>query len=236
MDTRKMIYFAHPNTLLMNIIGETLKAIGPEKFMHGSGEQAKRGREAFAEYFFLLALKKDTKKDWWLYQPIDQFPDFDIVSFYEDPVWINLYRFELVTIPDCCKSFEEMMSIILGKINKGYPKNYNLLIYLNHTRSAEWVELLNTHLKSFHPFYTVWTVYLIFEDASNVCSSVVNRIRPFPIRRIEANINDSELHRRQSLPIFLEENKIDEQSYVSFKEQFIKEVRKKIRRARLETK
>ncbi len=227
-----MTHFAHPNTLLINIVGETLKAIGPEKFMHGSGEQAKRGREAFAEYFFLLALKKDTKKDWWLYQPIDQFPDFDLVSFQENPIWVNLYRFELVTIPDRCNSFEEMMDIVLGKINKGYPKNYNLLIYLNHAKSAEWVALLNTHLESFHPFDTVWTVYLTFEDANSVRSSIVHRIRPYPSRSIEATIDDGELHRRQPLPTYMEETEINGQSYVSFKEHFVKELRQKVRRAR----
>lgn len=85
----------------------------------------------------MIALKKYSRKDYYMLQPADQFPDFDLMSARQeqDAISITLDRFELVTIPDRCNSFEDALSIVKGKIEKGYPVNFNLLVFINHKKA-----------------------------------------------------------------------------------------------------
>jgi len=226
MNNNELLYFYDPITLLKRM-EKTLSEIGPKKFFSNPDDETKRVRESLAEFFFILALKKDTGKDWWLYQPKDQFPDFDLmtVNQLKKKIFITLDRFELVTIPDRCNSFEEALSIVRGKITKGYPENYNLLVFVNHIKSREWVKLLKQQLVKSYPFKSIWTVYLLFKGKDNPYSAVVNQICPPSQCSIETSFDNKALWEMGPLPIFMEEIEIEGKKCRAFKEDFMKEFR-----------
>lgn len=74
-----MIYFRDSISLLKQI-EQTLSEIGPQEFFSSTDNKVKKVRESLAEFFFILALKKDTNKDWLLMQPKDVFPDFILMT------------------------------------------------------------------------------------------------------------------------------------------------------------
>ncbi len=233
-EQKDLLYFFSPVALL-NRIEKTLSEIGGKKFFSNPDEETKRVRESLAEFFFMVALKKDSGRDWWMIQPKDQFPDFDLMTASQqgNTISITLDRFELVTIPDRCESFQDALAVVQAKISKGYPENFNLLIFVNHEKSREWVTLLNEQLGDFHPFKSVWTVYLLFKGKDNPYSAVVNRIRPQPLRTVEANFSDRALWEMEPLPIFMEEVEIDGKKCGAFKTDFMKEFITKMREANL---
>ena len=237
MDEKNLLYFYSPIALLKRI-EKTLLEIGSQRFFSNPDEETKRVKESVAEFFFMVALKKYNGKDWWMFQPKEQFPDFDLMTASQgaSSISITLDRFELVTIPDRCATFEEALGIVQGKISKGYPDNYNLLIFVNHVKSREWVALLNQHLKNYQPFRSIWTVYLLFHGKDNPYSAVVNKVRPLPMETIEANFSDKKLWEMETLPIFMEEIEISGQKCRAFKPDFMKEFSKKMRQANLDRK
>ncbi|MDO8408155.1 MAG: hypothetical protein Q7S95_02885 [bacterium] len=216
---------------LFNRIVKTLSEVGGKKFVSNH-----RDWESLAEFFFMVALKKYSGEDFWMLQPEDQFPDFDLMTASQDQkaISITLDRFELVTVPDRCNSFEDALNIVKGKISKGYPENYNLLVFVNHVRSREWVSMLNKQLADFYPFKSVWTVYLLFQSKDNHYSAVVNRIRPQPLQTIEANFSDKKIWEMDPLPIFMEEVEMSGKKCRAFKGDFMDEFNLKMRKATLE--
>ncbi len=234
-NEKDLLYFFSPISLL-NRIEKTLSEIGSEKLFSSPDEEIKRVKESIAGFFFIVALKKDSGRDWWMIQRKDQFPDFDLMTASQDEtsISITLDGVELVTIPDRCNSFQEALGIVQAKISKGYPENYNLLIFVNHVKSREWVALLNQQLGDCHPFKSVWAVYLLFKGKDNLYSAVVNRIRPQPFRSIEANFSDKTLWEIEPLPIFMEEVEIDGKKCRAFKADFMRELNMKMRQTTLE--
>ena len=232
VDGKDMTYFRYPMSLF-NQIEKTLNEIGPEKFFSSPYADIKKVRESMAEYFFALALKKMTKKDWLIMQPEKEFPDFVLISVGEGANKINLEQFELVEVMNRCKTFDEMLGIVNGKINKGYPENYNLLIFINHEMSKEWIPLLHKNLGEYYPFKAIWTVYLLFKGENNPFCAIVNRIRPLPILQVEANFTDPELYTTQSVPYFIETQDIDGDKILNFKKEFIVDLIKEMRRNKL---
>ncbi len=229
IDGEKKIYFMHPNVLRDRII-ETYSSVGAKRFFSAK----KDGREAMPEYFFALALKKATGKDWFLLQPEKDPPDFSLMTVSTDPIIITLDQFELVEIPERCPTFQKMMDIVKEKQNKGYPANYHLLIFINNEKSKEWINLLNEQLKNHYPFKTIWTIYLLwYKGKKNLYGSVVNRLRPYPIKSVEYALNDKALYQCLSMPSCIEELKVDGKSFFSFKSDFVKELTKKIRKVNL---
>lgn len=234
-----MIYFRDLRLLRDKII-ETVSTIGAEKFFSSTNENIKKVRESIAEYFFTLALKKDTGQDWLLMQPEKDPPDFVLMTANDNPVTITFDEFELVEIPWCCQTFNEMMSIVQDKLDKGYPEYYHLLIFVNNDKSKEWVNLLYRQLGKYHPFKTVWTVHLLwYQNKKNLFGSVVNRLRPYPVKHIEAALNDNILYQSQPTPSYMEETKIGDKTFLNFKSDFVKELTTKLRKinlSRLQTK
>ncbi len=230
MNKNELLWFYSPLSLL-NRIEKTLSEVGGKKFV-----STHRDWESLAEFFFMVALKKHSGKDFYILQPEDQFPDFDLMSASQeqDVISVTLDRFELVTVPDRCDSFEDALSIVNGKISKGYPENFNLLVFVNHIKSREWVAMLNTRLEVFHPFKSVWTVCLLFQGKDNPYCAVVNRIRPQPLQTIAANFSDKSLWMMEPLPIFMEEVEVDGKKARAFKAAFMKEFQMKMRKANLE--
>lgn len=183
-----------------------------------------------AEFFFIWALKKSTNKDWWLMQPEDDFPDFILMTVDDNTIKITLDQFELVEIPSRCQTYEQMLGIVHTKLNKGYPENYHLLIFVNHEKSKEWIALLSQQLKNCYPFKAIWTVHLLFKGNDNIYSSVVNRIRPYPTQNIETNFSE---YRPQAIPTFMEKTEKEGKTFLSFKADFAKEFTKSLRRIKL---
>lgn len=226
------IFFAHPHTLL-DKVGQVLDKFGPQKFFSGSGPEIQKANEGFAAYFFTLALKKWTKRDWWLAQ-YDQaereYPDFDFFSFGEEPHPIRIEKVELTGVYPHFKTFEEVVKTVEKKLTKygNSPLDFSLLIYVNHEKSEEWIHLLREHLDSSHPFLSVWTIHLRFKKGGKeVGKAVAQRIKPTPGLRIEANTDDPEIHKRQILPSYVEEKKKDGNVYIFFKPDFIEKFKKK---------
>lgn len=229
MSNNKSLWFYSPIALL-NRIEKTLSDVGGKKFV-----STHRDWESLAEFFFMVALKKYSNKDFYMLQPEDQFPDFDLISASQEEktISITLDRFELVTIPDRCNTFEEALSIVEKKIVKGYPEGFNLLVFVNHIKSREWVAMLNGKLGNFHPFKSVWTIHLLFQEKDNPYSTVVNRVRPGPLQTIEANFSDKSLWEMERLPIFMEEVEIDGKKARTFKADFMQEFQMMMRKANL---
>ncbi len=225
------IFFAHPHTLL-DQIGKVLEEVGAEKFFTSSDEEVKKAREGFAAYFFTLTLKKYLQRDWWLAQP-DQAtracPDFDFISFAENPDGIKVELVELTGIYPHFKSFDEALKVVQKK-QKHYgdkPVKFSLLVFVNHEKSEEWINLLRNNINSEYPFLSIWTIHLRFkEGGKEVGKAVAQRIVPLPGLRVEADIDDPEIHKRQPLPNYMEQNQEGEYTYITFKTEFLDKMRK----------
>lgn len=150
-----------------------------------------------------------------------------------NPITITLDQFELVEIPSRCQTYDQMMEIVHTKLNKGYPENYHLLIFVNHEKSKEWITLFNQQLKNYHPFKAIWTVHLLFKGKNNPYSSIVNRIRPYPAQNIEANLSEGRLYQPQTMPIFMKKIEREGKTFLSFKPDFAKEFTKSLRKLKL---
>ncbi len=226
----KEIFFAHPHTLLGQVV-KVLKGVGSEKFFTSSDEKVKKAREGFAAYFFTLTLKKYTDRDWWLAQ-YDQAtracPDFDFISFAENLDDIKMESVELAGIYPHFKSFDEVLKVVKKK-QKQYgnePVKFSLLVFVNHEKSEEWINLLREKLSSEHPFLSIWTIHLRFKKGGKeVGKAVAQRIVPLPCLRVEADTNDLEVHKPQPLPTYMEQRKEGEDTYVTFKTEFIDKIR-----------
>ena len=224
------IFFAHPHTLF-DQVGKVLDRVGPENFFKSPDEEVKKAREGFFAYFFTLALKKYTGRDWWLAQydqAVRAYPDFDFISFAENPDDMKMESVELTGIYPHFKSFDEALKVIESKEKKygGKPVKFSLLVFVNHEKSEEWINLLREKVDSQHPFLSIWTIHLRFKKGGKeVGKAVAQRIMPLPGLRIEADTDDPEIHRRQPLPTYMEQRQDGERTYVTFKTEFIDKIR-----------
>src|SRR3989338_7741736 len=224
------IFFAHPHTLL-DQVGKVLEKVGSEKFFTSSDEEVKKAREGFAAYFFTLTLKKYIGRDWWLAQydqAIRAYPDFDFMSFAENPDDMKMESVELTGVYTHFKSFDEALKVVEKK-QKQYgtePVKFSLLVFVNHEKSEEWIKMLREKVISEHPFLSIWTIHLIFKKGGKeVGKAVAQRIVPLPGLRVEANTDDPEIHKRQSLPTYMEQRQDGERTYITFKTEFIDKIR-----------
>jgi len=139
---------------------------------------------------------------------------------------------ELTGVYPHFKSFDEAMDVI-NKKQKQYgtePVKFSLLVFVNHEKSEDWIKLLREKINSEHPFLSIWTIHLRFKkDGMKVEKAVTQRIVPLPGLRVEADTSDLEMHRRQSLPTYMEQYKEGENTYVTFKAGFINKMRQKIK-------
>ena len=225
------IFFAHPHTLL-DQVGKVLENVGPQKFFTSSDEKVKKAQEGFAAYFFTLALKKYTGRDWWLFQPNQaerSYPDFDFISFAENPDDMRMESVELTGVYPHFKSFDEVIKIIEKKQKKygNEPVKFSLLIFVNHEKSEEWINLLKKNINNEHPFLSIWTIHLRFKKGGKeVGKAVAQRIMPLPGLRIEADTDDHKIHKPQDIPFYMERLKGGE---ITFKAEFIDKLRSKIK-------
>jgi hypothetical protein len=228
IDGRKMVYLGSPHAMIERIF-EALASIGPEKFFSNPDEKTKKLREGMAEAFFALALKKDSGQDWWMTQPDEDPPDFVLTSWTENPITVTVAPFELVEIPPRCASFEEMMSIIRGKLDKGYPSNYHLLVFVNHESSIDWIELLHRGLETDIAFQTLWTLHLLQNKETHAISvAVANKLRPFPLSHSEISFESGDGLRLGPLPGFMEVVENGDRAFIKFNEEFAMKLRKEM--------
>lgn len=233
MNGEELVYFMDHNALGNKLI-ETIEEVGAQKFFSSPDRSMQKARERVAEYFFVLGLKKDSGQDWFLMQPKEDPPDFALMTVADNPIMITLDDFELVEIPSRCKSFEEMLGIVHGKLNKGYAQKYNLLIFVNHERSKEWINELHKKIQDFSSFKTVWTVHLVWhKEKSDLYESVVNRLRPYPARTIEVALSDPVLRQNSPLSDYTEEAKIDGKTFISLRQDFVKKLTTAMRKSLL---
>lgn len=223
------IHFAHPHTLFEEV-EKVLKKVGPEKFFSSPIEEVKKAREGFAAYFFTLALKKYTGRDWWLAQydqAVRSSPDFDFISFTENPDDLKLEPVEMTGVYPHFKSFDEVLRVIEKKQKKygTSPVKFSLLVFVNHAKSEEWINQLIGKVGNESPFLSVWTIHLLFKTAGEkVAKAVAQRIAPLPNLRIEADMDDTEIHKPQPLPSCVEQMKEGERVCLTFKTEFINEI------------
>jgi hypothetical protein len=208
-------------------VGKVLDSVGPKKFFSSPDEEVKKAREGFAAYFFTLAMKKYTGKDWWLAHP-DQadrsYPDFDFISFSENPNALRIEPVELTGFYPHFKSFGEALKVVRKK-QKQYGTEavkFSLLIFVNHEKSEEWVKLLRQNIPSEYPFLSIWTIHLLFKKGGQEVGRVIaERIMPLPGLRIEADTDDPRTHQRQPLPSYMEQRSENGTNYVTFRKDFI---------------
>ena len=138
---------------------------------------------------------------------------------------------ELTGIYPHFKTFDEALKVVEKKQKQYGDKSmkFSLLVFVNHEKSEEWINLLRTKVVSEHPFLSIWTIHLRFKKGGKeVGKAVAQRIVPLPYLRIEADTNDSEIHKRQPLPSYMEQHRKGEQTYITFKTEFIDKMRKKV--------
>ena len=226
----KKIFFAHPITLF-NQINKVLDKVGPENFFKSPHEEVKKAREGFAAYFFTLALKKYTERDWWLDQPdqnIKNYPDFDFISFAEDPNDIKIEPVELTGVYPHFKTFDEFFKVFENKQKKygTKPVKFSLLIFVNHKKSEEWISMLKEKVNNEHPFLSIWTIHLIFKKGGReVKKAVAQRIAPLPTLRIEADTDDPKIFKPQTIPTYLKQHQGGSQIHITPKTEFINKIR-----------
>lgn len=227
------IFFAHPHTLF-DQVSKVLEKVGPEKFFTSPDEEVKKVREGFAAYFFTLAMKKYTGKDWWLAQydqAIRAYPDFDFMSFAENPDDMKMESVELTGIHPHFKSFDEALKVIENKQKKygDEPVRFSLLVFVNHEKSEEWINMFREKISSEYPFLSIWTIHLMFKKGGKeVKKAVAQRIVPLPGLRVEADTDDPETHKRQPLPAYMEQRQDNGNIYITSKAEFTDKIKKKI--------
>ena len=157
-------------------------------------------------------------------QPEKDPPDFYLMNTRSNHMTLD--KFELVEIPlgKYCQIFEKMMSIVQKKIDKRYPKDYSLLIFVNNEKSKEWISLLHRQLKNYNPFKAIWTISL--SQYKDDLYSVVSRLRPYLAKSIEVPFNDKALYQYLPIPNYMEEIKVGDKSFFNPKPSFIKELKK----------
>jgi len=221
------IFFAHPHTLL-DQVGKVLDEVGSEKFFTSSDEEVKKAREGFAAYFFTLTLKKYMGRDWWLAQydqAVRACPDFDFMSFVENSDDMKMESVELTGVYPHFKSFEEALKVIEDKQKKygTEPVKFSLLVFVNHEKSEEWINMLREKVSTEYPFISIWTIHLRFKKGGKeVEKAVAQRIAPLPGLRVEADMDDPETHKRQPLPSYMEAHG---DGSVTFKTEFMDKIR-----------
>lgn len=227
LKNRELYYFQHPNVLRDKLIG-VIDKIGAQKFFKSSDKDVKKVRESIAEYFFALALKKNTGQDWYVRQMENDPPDFEMMTASEKLLAIN--KFELVEIPGLCKNFGEMINIFNEKQKKNYSERYSLLIFVNNDESKNWINLFDKWLDNYQPFKEIWAIYLLWYKGKRDfygCNTV--KLRPRPALLINFALNDEALRSPSSIPNYIEETKIDNKIFLNFKTKFIKDIWEKLR-------
>lgn len=225
------IFFAHPRTLF-NQVDKVLGEVGSEKFFKSPNEEVKKAREGFAAYFFALALKKYTGRDWWLAQydqSVRSYPDFDFMSFADKPNDIKMEPVELVGVYPHFKYFDQVIKIVKDKQKKygDKPVKFSLLIFVNHEKSEEWINRMREEINSETPFLSIWTIHLRFKKGGKEVKKVVaQRIAPLPSLRVEADTDDSDIYKQQPLPNYVEQL---ENGNVVFKTGLINKIKKEKR-------
>lgn len=221
------ILFSHPHTLLEQV-GKILDRVGSEKFFTSTDEEVKKAREGFVAYFFMLALKKYMRRDWWLAQydqSVRAYPDFDFMSFGENLDDIKMESVELTGVYPHFKFFDEFLKVIENKKKKYGTESlkFSLLVFVNHEKSEEWISMLREKINSEHPFISIWTIHLLFKnDSKELMRAVAQRIVPLPGLKIEVDIDDPEIHKRQPLQDYMESH---ENGTITFKTEFINKIR-----------
>lgn len=224
LNGEKLIYLAHPISLF-NQIKQKLIEVGAEKFFSNPDESTKRARESLPQYFFTLALKKQTGKDWWVLHPSDPSSDFFLMAVDTSSFGVTLEQFELVQVPSHFKTFDEALGVVRKKLTKGYPKHYNLLIFINHERSKEWAAKLHENLPEQCPFKTIGVVYLLFEKGThNPLMANVHRLRPLPIVNLPTRFDEKELYKPQDVAHLMEEVKAEGKTFIRLKPDIQKEI------------
>jgi hypothetical protein len=230
------INFAHPHTLIKSV-ERVLNKVGPELFFSSPEEEVKKAREGFAAYFFTLALKKWTGHDWWLAQydqSIRKYPDFDFVSFGEEPYLIRGEKVELTGVYPHFKDFKEMWKVIEKKKNK-YGKemlDFSLLVFVNHAKGEEWINQFKSRFQTQQPFKCIWTLHLLYinngQEVKKVVAQKFSSDQQFV--RIVVDLDDTEVHKLQKFPNYVEKKEQDGNIYLYPKKEFGEMIKRKVKK------
>ena len=224
-----------PNTFIERL-DKIREKYGAEEFLCGDNEECQKGREAFFEYWFILGFKRLSKKDWWILQPKEEFPDLLLVSFEDNPRSMQVLQYEHVMIPDRYKEVSEMIKNVTDKIEK---KRYDtggpcgLLIFSNNENSRAFEANLYQALNSIRPFTEVWTTSLEFSDSTTIRKIFVSKVRPHPVIRFEFDFNDQSLYAWQKSPACMEDVEKDGIKSLKLKREAVLEFRKEAIRRRI---
>ena len=224
-------------TTLFKQAAEIRNKYGSKEFLNGDNEECHKGREAFFAFFFLIGFRKLSRKDWWIYQP-ERFPDLQLVSFQEQPPFIDdALQYELVTIPGHYTDVESMVKNVTNKIGeKHYALNgkpCGLLVFSNNENSRDFELTLYSTLDKISPFTEVWTTSLESPDKVNVSKIIVSKVRPHPVIRFEFDANDQSLYTYQKPPACMEVVEQKGMKFLRIKHGAMNEVRKEAIKRRL---
>ena len=225
-----------PNTFLERI-DKIREKYGAKEFLHGDNEECQKGREAYFEYWFVIGFKRLQRKDWWILQPKERFPDLLLMSFKEGPLSMEVLQYEHVMIPGHFKEVSEMIKNVTDKIEgKQYDTGgpCGLLVFSNNANSKAFEERLYQTLNNIRPFTEVWTTRLEYSDSVTIKKIIVSKVRPLPVIRFEFDFNDKLLYsyqKPQSCMEMVEESGI---KVLRIKKEAMTELKKEAIRKRLQ--
>ena len=225
LDDKSMIFSREPFAILREI-EKTIEKIGPGKFYSSPEDEIKKVRESMAAFFFMVTLQKDRPDRLvMLMQPQNDPPDFIITTIGNEITEMTMDPVELVEIPPRVEFVDDMLSIVKKKIKKGYSQSYHLLIYINNTRSQEWIPTLDAWLKDYKPFSSIYTIHLLENKID--WWPVVHKLRPGKIRKFETKL--SEVKFPTTIPNCMMEMSQDSHKFLIFKPESIAKIREKVK-------
>jgi len=234
IDGEKLIYFKHPLNILEQIT-KRLSEIGAEKFYSSPDQEIKKDRESLAELFFILAISKFTKRDWFLMQPVDPFPDCYLMGLGDKLNDLILEGVELTEIIPDCLEYTAALEIVMKKIKKGYPPNYNLLIFINNINSREWISNLNNDIGELTPFKSIWAVHLLAnKDNTDILATVASRLRPVPPASILTNLREIRFNKTNSILEIFDVIKSNNSEFLRMKPEFVSQFKKAVSKRKIE--
>lgn len=181
----------HPDAKLKGIIKLILR-IGAKKFLEGAG--LNKEREGFLSCLFAYALRKRTKKEYFLQQEEDP-PDFSMIApsdrpFKEKP--FDNFNVEIVEIPILVKDKEDKLQFSIDLIkNKKLDEYYLqegtfLLIFINSDSASGLAtgiaEFVQNNQNLFKRYGEVYILFITSFNAREVMGfTLVNVIKKWDV-------------------------------------------------------
>jgi hypothetical protein len=141
---------------------------------------------------------------------------------------------ELTGVYPHFKDFKEMWKVIEKKKNK-YGKemlDFSLLVFVNHAKGEEWINQFKSRFQTQQPFKCIWTLHLLYinngQEVKKVVAQKFSSDQQFV--RIVVDLDDTEVHKLQKFPNYVEKKEQDGNIYLYPKKEFGEMIKRKVKK------